>query len=83
MFEVDNFGALLAGHAQPVIQPVDGEYARGAKQLGAGNGELADRAAAEDRHAVAGGDFGHFGTEIAGGENVRNQNRLLVTDVAG
>ena len=52
--EVDHFGALLAGHAQAVVEVVDGEHPGGTHQLGAGDGELTHWAAAEHRHRVAG-----------------------------
>ncbi len=60
---------------------VDGEHPASAQQLGAGNGELAHRAAPEHRHGVAAAHLGHLGAEVAGGEDVREQNRLIVADL--
>ena len=80
--EVDHFGALLAGHVQAVRVAVDGEHPGGAEQR-AGDGELAHRTAAEHGDGVAGGDTGQFGAEVTGGEDVRQEYRLVVADAAG
>ncbi len=81
--EVDHFGALLAGHVQAVRVAVDGEHPGGAEEQRAGDGELADRTAAEHGDGVAGGDTGQFGAEVTGGEDVRQEYRLVVADAAG
>src|SRR5205085_6000587 len=70
LVEVDDLGPLGAGHVQPVGQRVDGQHPAGVHQFGAGDGELADRAAAEDGHDVARLDLGEVGPEVAGGEDV-------------
>src|SRR5438477_13008956 len=48
LVEVDNFRALLSRHLQSRLDGVDGKNTARLQQLCAGNGELADRAAAED-----------------------------------
>ncbi len=55
--EVDDLGALRPRHRQPGGDLVDGEDASRAEQAGAGDGELPHRAAAEDRHRVAGANL--------------------------
>ena len=52
----------------------------GPHQQGADDGELPDRPAAEDRHRVAGMDVGQVRAEVAGREDVRDHQRLLVRD---
>ena len=79
--EVDRLRALALRHAQTIVMAVDGEHPASAQQLGAGNGELAHRAAPEHRHGVAAAHLGHLGAEVAGGEDVREQNRLIVADL--
>ncbi|MCY1407496.1 hypothetical protein D9M71_228000 [compost metagenome] len=83
LVEIDDLRALLPGHAQAVVMPVDGEDPRRAHQPRAGDGELAHRAAAEHRHRVPRRDLGQAGAEVAGGEDVGEQDRLVVADVAG
>ena len=51
--------------------------------LRAGDGELADRAAAEHGHGVAGLDLRELRTEVAGREDVREQDRLVVAHAVG
>ncbi len=62
---------------------VDGENPPRTHQLCRSDGELPDRPAAKHRNRVARFDFGIVGAKPAGRENVRNQNRLVVTDFIG
>ena len=55
---------------QAVGNRIHGENPAGAEQLGAGDGELADRAATEDHDRVASLDIGDVGGEISGREYV-------------
>gem|GEM_PF-4894504 len=81
--EVDHLGPLAAGGGQPVLDAVDGEHAAGAEQPGGEDRELSHRAAPEHRHGVAVADLGDVGAEIAGGEDVGDQNRVLVAHLVG
>ncbi len=78
--EVNDLRALTLGHAQTVVVLIDGKDAPGTQQFGAGNGELTDRTAAEHGYRVAGFDLGHLRAEIAGRENVREQDCLVIAD---
>ena len=68
-------------HLQPVGLLVDGDDLRGAEHPGAVHGELADRAGAPHRHHVAGLDVAHLGTHVAGGQDVGEEQHLLVGQV--
>src|SRR5690606_34842108 len=81
--EIDHLGTLAPGHVEAVVEVIDGKYARGTQQLGAGDGELTDRAGAEDGHGVAAADFGQLRAEIPGGEDIGEQDGLVVVDFAG
>ena len=76
---VDRLGAgLVPRHLQPVGEAVDGDHPLGAEQEGAGDRELADRAAAPDGDHVARLDVAHLGAHVAGRQDVGEEQHLLV-----
>ncbi|MDB5361199.1 MAG: hypothetical protein JWO51_2496 [Rhodospirillales bacterium] len=79
--EIHDLGALPPRHLQAIGNIVYAEDAAGAAQLGAGDGELPDRAAAEDGDRIAGSDFGKLRRETAGWKDVRDQDRFLVRNL--
>src|SRR3569623_1929113 len=78
--EIDDLGALPARRVQAIV---DGEDASGVHELRGGDGELSDGPAAEHRHRVTRFDVREVGAEIAGGKDVREQDRLVVADLVG
>lgn len=68
--EVHRESALTARHRQPVFVAIHRNDPRRAHQQRAGNGELADRPAAEHHHNIATRDISQFGTKPGGRENV-------------
>src|SRR5690606_28039710 len=81
--EIDDLGALAAGQVQAAGQVIDGKYPGGAHQPRTGDGELVHRAAAEHGDGITGADLRHFRAEVAGGEDIREQDRLVVGDGVG
>ena len=81
--EIHDLGALRLRHVEPIVDGVDSEHAGSAHELGAGDGELSNRPAAEHGHDVALFDLGDVGPEIARREDVREQNGLIVADLVG
>ena len=69
-------------HPQPVLEPVDGDDALRTQQERALDGKQADRTAAPHRNRVAGLDVAHLGAHIAGGQDVRQEQDLLVRQCA-
>ena len=74
--------AELARALEPAVVEVHRDHARGAAQDRAHLRERADRAAAEHDHRVAGADLGQLRAHVAGGQDVGQEERLLVGDVA-
>ena len=68
--------------SQPLGKAVDRDDALGAEQVGALDRELADRAAAPDRDGVAGLDVAVLRRHVAGGEDVGQEQHLLVAQAA-
>ena len=81
--EVDDLGALRPRHRQARRHLIDGEDAPGAEQLGAGDGELTNRPAAEHGDGVAAFDLGEVGRHEAGREDVGEEDGLVVADLVG
>ena len=65
------------GPGEAIGHHVDGEDARRAVELRALEREDADRAEPDDDDDVAGGDVGPLRAEVAGGEDVGEEHRLL------
>ena len=63
---------------KPLRHGVDGDDAIGAEQEGAADGELPDRTAAPDRDRLAALDIAEIGGHVAGREDVRQEQHLLV-----
>ena len=80
--EVDGGGPDLAGKGETVGLLVDDEDLGGAAQDGAVGRHQPDRAGAEDRHALAGGDHGQLGAVVAGREDVRQHGEVRLVVVA-
>ena len=80
---VDGLGAELLGAGQAVGDHVDGEDPRRPVELGALQGEHADRPEPDHHDGVARGDVGALRAEVAGGEDVGEQHGLLVGDALG
>src|SRR6185437_15542630 len=59
---------------------IDREDAPRIHQFRAGDGELADRTAAEDHHGIARRNLRNIRAEIPGWENIRYQDGLIVAD---
>ena len=62
---------------------IDGEDACGSEQPGGLHGKEAHRAAAEDHHGLAALDLPHLGSLIPGGEDVAEEEDLLLIHVVG
>jgi len=75
--------APCARHLQARLFLVHREDTPGAQNLRAGDGELSDWSAAEDRDRVAVGDLGDLRSKVSGREDVGDHNRLLVGDLMG
>ncbi len=75
--------APCARHLQARLFLVHREDTPGAQNLRAGDGELSDWSAAEDRDRVAVGDLGDLRSKVSGWEDVGDHNRLLVGDLMG
>ena len=78
LHEVDRDGAGGFGHAQPFRYRVDGDHAPGAEQIGAADGELRHRSAAEHRDRLAAFDVAELGAHIAGREDVGEEQHLFI-----
>jgi hypothetical protein len=72
---------LLRAISQPVVEAVDRDHPLGAEQHGAGDRELADRAGAPDGDRPRRPDVAHLGAHVAGREDVRQEQHLLVGQV--
>ena len=70
--------AHVAREGEPLREPVDRDDAIGSLQVGALDGEVADRAATPHRHGVAGLDLASFRRLPSGGQDVRKEQHLLV-----
>ena len=81
--EIDRLGAAGLGHRQALGHLVDRDHPAGAHHQRRADGELADRPAAPDRDGVAVLDLGVLGRHVAGREDVREEQRLLVGDAVG
>ena len=81
--EIDRLGAAGFRHRQPLGHLVDRDHAAGAQHQRRADGELADRSAAPDRDGVARLDLRILGRHVAGREDVREEQRLLVGDAVG
>src|SRR3954451_8139958 len=81
--EVDDVGraGAVARHLEAVVVLVDRDDLLGAEQDRARDRELADRARAEDGDRLAAGDVAELGAHVAGREDVREEQDLLVLDV--
>lgn len=79
--EVDRLGPLGPRHGEPLGQRVHRQHAAGAHKLGAGDGELAHRAATEHCHGLARLDVRHVGAEVAGGNDVGDQDGVALGDL--
>src|SRR6185437_11881169 len=75
---IDDFGSLRPRHVQPRSDRIHGQNTAGTEQLGADNGELTDGTAAEDDHGISGLDLRQFRAEVGGGEDVGEENRLII-----
>ena len=64
--------------SQALGDVVDGDHLVRAEHVGAADGELPDRAAAPDGDDVAGQDVAVLGRHVAGGEDVGQEDDLLV-----
>ena len=78
LHEIERLGAGVAGQRQALRHGVDGDDPPGAQQEGAADRELADRAAAPDGDRVAGLDVAEIRRHVAGREDVRQEQHLLV-----
>jgi hypothetical protein len=76
--EVDGLGPLPARRVQTILDPVDGDHPAGAEQLGAQDRKLSDGSAAEHGYGVPFSDLGDVSAEIAGREDIRDQDGVLV-----
>ena len=76
--EIDRLGAAGFRHRQPLGHLVDCDHAAGAQQQRRADRELADGPAAPDRHGIPGLDLGIDGGHVAGREDVRKKERLLI-----
>src|SRR5579884_1945532 len=63
---INRNGALRLGHFQPRRDRIDGENKAGIHELGAGNYELSDRAAAENGDGFSRFDLRQPSAEVAG-----------------
>ena len=80
--EVDRLGlAELARHRHPLGHAIDGDDASSAEHPGALDGELTDRSTPPDGHGVALLDLGVLRAHVAGGEDVGEEEDLLVGQV--
>src|SRR5919109_1094303 len=68
--EIDDLRSLGPCHVEARGDGVDRQDSAGPQELGAEDGELADGAAAKDRHCVPRADLGQFGPEITRWEDV-------------
>src|SRR5688572_21758450 len=78
LLEVDRDRAAGLRHAQALGHAVDGDDLPGAEQHRGADGELAHRTGAPHRHRVLGLDVALHGGLPAGGEDVAEEQRLLV-----
>ena len=75
---VDGLGAAFAGQRQPLGQGVDRDDPLRAEQEAGFDRELPDRAAAPDRDRVGRLDLAVVGGHVGGGEDVGQEQHLLV-----
>ena len=78
LHEIDGHGARVARELQALGHGVDGDNAGRAQQEGAADGELAHRAAPPDGDRVVGLYVAEIRRHVAGRENVREEQDLLV-----
>ena len=83
LLEVDRLGLALPGHLEALGHGVDGDHPPGAEHPGAADRELGDRAAAPDGDRVARLDLGVLRGHVAGGEDVGQEDDLLIGQVVG
>src|SRR5690606_6704831 len=69
---------LVARHAQAVVQPVYRDHALRAEHSRTGHGELPNRAGPPNGYHVARFYVAHLRAHVSGGEDVRQEQRLLV-----
>ena len=81
--EIDRDRPGLPRHGEALGHGVDGDHPLGPQQEGAADGELRHRAAAPDGDGVAGFDLAELGTHVAGGEDVGQEEDLVVGEVVG
>ena len=77
---IDRDGPELPGELQPAPDHVDGEDARRAEELCAHESHQAHRPGPDHGDGVARADHRALGGEHAGGEDVADEDRLLVAD---
>ncbi len=82
LLEIQGLRAGGLRQRQALGHGVDREHALGAKKEGAADRHLADRAAAPDRDRVAWLDVAELGAHVAGREDVRQEQNLLVAQMA-
>ena len=82
---VDDVGRSrpLRRHPEPVGKPVDRDDPLGAEHPGAGDGELSDGSTSPHGHHVARLDVAHLRTHVAGRQDVRQEQHLLVRHALG
>ena len=78
LLEVDHLGPLARAMSSREAMRSTAKTRPAPLSMRADDGELPDRAAAEDRHGVAGLDLGQLGAEVAGREDVGEHDRLVV-----
>ena len=81
LLEVDRLGAAALGEREALGDAVDRDHPVGLEHECALDRELRDRTAAPHRHGVAGLDVAVLGRHVAGGEDVGEEEHLLVGEV--
>ena len=76
-------GAHLHGGVQSVRAPADNDDLAGIMQSRGRDRAQADRAGADDRHGLPGLELGVLDAEVAGGQHVGDEDRILVADLVG
>jgi hypothetical protein len=78
LFEIEGNCAGFPRELETLRYRIDGDDAFGAKQEGAADRKLADRAAAPNRNRLAAFQVTEIGGHVASRENVRKEQHLLV-----
>jgi len=69
---------FISCHGESVRKTIDGDHAVSTKQLGAGNRKLTYRSGTPDCDDLTASDVAHIGAHVAGGQDVRKKEHLVV-----